>query len=209
MKHPILPKKVLAIINIPQECGEPTIDFISLETGKVIDFVSLEGFNGSMCITFKNEFIGDNIIVYNNGYIGKINDPERYIETPLYHDCYIDEDCTQKIELPKPIHRRVQNDDTYYIRSIEFVKRIDDPDYINSDQDTKDFMAKYIHKYTICHMKKDIPVYNQENDDFYWSFKKKFNIELPFFKRQSMDFEKDLLPMCAKLLNFEVINVLH
>ena len=58
-------------------------------------------------------------------------------------------------------------------------------------------------------MKKYIPVYNQENDDFYWSFKKKFGIELPYFDRQSMDIEKDLLPMCAKLLNFEVINVLH
>lgn len=203
-------QKVLAIINIPQECGEPTIDFISLETGKVIDFVSLEGFNGYYCITFKDEFVGDNIVVYDDCFCGKLSEKSinDYIGRAAYGPYYIDEDCTQKLDSLKQTHRTKQ-DNIYYIRNIEFVKRIDNPDYINSDKDTKDFMAKYIHKYTLCHMETYIPVYNQENDDFYWSFKKKFNIELPYFERRSMDIEKDLLPMCAKLLNFEVINVLH
>ena len=203
-------QKVLAIINIPQECGEPTIDFISLETGKAIDFVSLEGFNGSYCITYKDEFVGDNIIVYDNCICGKLNEKHinNHIGSRAYGQYYIDENCTQEFDLLKQTHRIKQND-IYYIRNIEFIKRIDNPDYINSDRDTKDFMATYIHKYTLCHMKKDIPVYNQENDDFYWSFKKKFNIELPYFERQTMDIEKDLLPLCTKLLNFEVINVLH
>ncbi len=203
-------QKVLAIINRPQECGEPTIDFISLETGKVIDFVSLEGFNGSSCITFKDEFVGDNIVVYDDCFCGKLNEKciNDYIGSRAYGPYYVDENCTQKFDLLNQTHRTKQ-DDIYYVRNIEFVKRVDNPDYINSDKFSKDFMAKYIHKYTLCHMKKYIPVYNQENDDFYWSFKKKFGIELPYFDRQSMDIEKDLLPMCAKLLNFEVINVLH
>ena len=203
-------QKVLAIINRPQECGEPTIDFISLETGKIIDFVSLEGFNGSDCITFKDEFVGDNIIVYDDCFSGKLNEKHinNYIGSRAYGPYYVDEDCTQKFDLLNQTHQTKQ-DDIYYVRNIEFVKRVDNPDYINSDKDTRDFMATYIHKYILCHMKKYIPVYNQENDDFYWSFKKKFGIELPYFERQSMDTEKDLLPMCAKLLNFEVINVLH
>ena len=202
-------QKVLTIINRPQECGEPTIDFISLETGKIIDFVSLEGFNGSHCITYKDEFDGDDIVVYDDHVWGKISEKNinGHIGCRAYGIYYIDENCTQEFDLTKQTHRTKQND-IYYIRNIEFVKRIDDPDYINSDKNTKDFMATYIHKYTLCHMKKT-PVYNQENDDFYWSFKKKFDIELPYFERQTMDIEKDLLPMCAKLLNFKVINVLH
>lgn len=204
-------QKVLAIINRPQECGEPTIDFISLETGKIIDFVSLDSFNGSQCITYKNEFVGDDIVVYNNSYIGKINNPENYIGSQVNDTCYIDENCTQIAKVLTYIgrHRPGKPDDTYYVRNIEFVKRIENPDYANDDEDTRNFMATYIHKYTLCHMKKYIPVYNQENDDFYWSFKKKFGIDLPYFKRQPMDIEKDLLPMCANFLNFDVINVLH
>lgn len=203
-------QKVLAIINRPQECGESTIDFISLETGKVIDFVNLEGFNGSNCITYKDEFVGDNIVVYNNCVFGKLNENHinDYIGSRACGQYYIDEDCTLEFDLLKQTHRTKSND-IYYVRNIDFIKRIDDPDYINSDKDTNDFMAKYIYKYTLCHMEKDILVYNQQNDDFYWNFKNKFDIELPYFERRPMDVEKDLLPMCAKLLNFEVINVLH
>ena len=160
-------QKVLAIINRPQECGEPSIDFISLETGKVIDFVSLEGFNGSCCITYKDEFVGDNIVVYNDCVCGKLN--EKCINDEIgcraYGPYYVDEDCIQEFDSLKQTRRTKQND-IYYIRNIEFVKRIDDPDYINSDKDTKDFMAKYVHKYTLCHMKKDILVnYQVENNN--------------------------------------------
>jgi len=202
-------KRVLAIVSIPQECGTHTIDFISLEDGKVIDFVNIDGFYSSRCISYERVAVGDCLTLYTTNIIGKLSDVDGKEKTPLMGGTYyLNAKCTKEYNYqPKRCRNGVENDNLYIVGG-GFVKKIPDPKYAKADKDTRDFMATYVNKYIVAKTK-EVRNYNIEEDEFYQSFYKRFGIELKWDDRIKMDVEKDLVPMTADIFGFEVVNVLR
>lgn len=199
-------KRVIAIISIPQECGSDTIDFVSLETGKVIDTICITGFHSwRSCIETKEMPIGDPIILFDNNRLlnkNNVNHLKNEIGESIYkasRGYYTDEDCTIPASFPR---QRDLDKKDYVITNVELVKQIPDPQYPNDD-----FWTTHIVK-TTATLVEHIDVYVQDNDEFYHYFKNKFDIDLPFYSRQSMHPE-DIIKMVAEKLEYEVINILR
>lgn len=202
----MIKQKVIAIVSQPQECGSSYISFVSAENGQIIDDVCIDGFGANECLDFELQEVGDEIVLYDDcgceplpGYIDK------HIDTPIsYNFFYLDEDCKEIVNLQQK-HRNARG--KFYIKSMEFVKRVDDPNFSDKDEKIKDFFAKYIYRYVVVE-KAGTWVYNQDNDEFYKTFKERFNIELPYPDRMRLKYDKDIIPMVAKALNFDVLNTL-
>jgi len=199
-------QKVIAIVSQPQECGSSYISFVSTENGQVIEDICIDGFGANECLDFELQEVGDEIVLYDDcgcepfpGYI------DRHIDTPISrHCCYLDEDCKEIANLQQNC-RKAGN--KFYIKSMEFVKRVDDPIFSDKGEEIKSFFAKYIYRYVVVE-KEETLVYNQDNDEFYKTFKERFNIELPYPDRMRLKYDKDIIPMVAKVLNFDVLNTL-
>jgi hypothetical protein len=107
------------------------------------------------------------------------------------------------VQFPASFPRqRDLNKKDYIITNVELVKQIPDPQYPNDD-----FCITNIVK-TTATLVEHIDVYVQDNDEFYHYFKNKFDIDLPFYSRQTMHPE-DIIKMVAEKLEYEVINILR
>ena len=192
-------KRVIAIISRPQECGEHQIHFLSTETGKIIDIVSIDGFYDMGCLRPVTRELGEPIEVYQM-YGGTMDVRNERIGTTINGNVYIDEECTKLFSAPK--RKRKGNDvPTYTIKDMEYIKTVPDKDLPN-------ILQCQVYKCKIVEVEHTYE-YDQDYDNFYHSFKKELGIKLSYYNRCNMDLEKDIVPMIAKKKGFEVINTLY
>lgn len=188
--------KTIAILHTPQECGDQTLDFVSTESGQVITSVTTEGFRGNNCMEKKSRYAGKERI----GYFIRARHPMEasymeYAKGNISHFAlYKDEECT----IP---YLRRRRDKDLYVKEISFLKE--------TRHEVSIFEAPtlYVYKITLdeCEFYTE---YNKELDYFYDELKDSFGLELSIDQRRSMSLIEDFIPLMAKHLGYEVVNVL-
>lgn len=183
-------KNVLAIISCPQECGPDTIDFVSLEDGKVITSVDISGWSAWETIRKENhdEIISKPLITYDacvmQRYpIGDFIDPSRI--------WFENEDCTKRMRFCE---------ENLAIQSCEKIKELDRKSF--------DGRPVYSWKYVFAQVKRTTEnVYHPEDDEFYHRIKNKYNLDLPFPTRRDMRIE-DFVELLSNELLYNIVNIL-
>lgn len=183
-------KKVLAIISCPQECGPDTIDFVSLEDGKVITTVDISGWNAweTMREEYHDEIISKLHVAYDacvlQRYpVGDFVDPSRI----WFHN----EDCKHVMRFAG---------ENLAIQSCEKIKEL--------DRESLDGRPVYSWKYVFAQVKRTTEnVYHPEDDGFYHRIKNKYNLDLPFPIRKHMQIEDFVESLSFELL-YDVVNIL-
>jgi hypothetical protein len=193
-------KKVIAIISTPQECGDQTIDFVSLESGKILSSITTSCFYDTYIFEDENvRYIGDEIVMYGKKY-EKIYREERLVnkESPFPY-LYYDEKCKKT--------NREWEGECLYVKEIEFISREPGGELELKDGRKLPYSQYYVYKLTLQKGEK-YDEYNINNDIFFRELKERFDMELTYPEREGMRLKEDFIPMLAEHLGYEVVNVL-
>lgn len=188
-------KKVLVIISEPQECGTSSIDFISLDNGKVINCVDIDEFHNYDCMKHLRREVGDDIEVYTTRKRPIV--PKSYIGKENHFSLYSDEECKIPIWCCEEYkHLLIKN--MALIKRGEFEETLDGCLLSYSD---------FIYKLTLCKFE-EYTEYSIKDDDFYYYLKDKCGLELTFPERRKMN-KYEFARILANKLRYEVVNILH
>lgn len=183
------------IVSEPGEYYDGTLDFVSLESGLIVNRLNLEGIYDmdSIHIEYHDTVISEPINFYD------LCTKQRYDvgDNDFCSLKYKNEECTEFME------RGIITDD-YRVLSCKRGPIHDDGRWTKEDQE--EYGHLYSWEYTVAKvLRKEEIVYHPEEDEFLQRTKKVFDIEIPEPRQRNVE---QIGYEIAKLMNYEIVNVL-
>lgn len=193
--------KTIAIFSTPQECGDATLNFISLEDGKVLKSIVMNDFYAYDAV----EIIHHYKPIYEVKFYDlckkqrwNIHDWERH----LHHifGVYEDKECTKRLKVLKKYE-----DSTFTIMECSKVGEKEIPRF--SEPGKPYICGVWEYKAAVCEKTKE-EIYHPEWDDFMLALKEETGIYWPREERMCLCDEERVSFLAGKL-GYEVLNILH
>lgn len=196
--------KVLAIFSEPQECGDPTLNFVSLDDGKIIKTITMNDFHGyyAMETVTHNEPISEVFTLYDLCVKQRweINEKLRHLHKSL--SAYTNRECTKRLKtIPKE-----WEDSPFTVLKCEKIEERELPQYSEPDKPFVCSVWKY--NVAVCNTTSE-KKYCKENDAFLRTLKEETGILWPLEERKNYYSDSDIANYIANKLGYEIVNILN
>lgn len=195
--------RVLAIFSEPQECGDPTLNFVSLEDGKIIKTITMNDFHGyyAMETVVHNKPISEIFTLYDlcTKQRWEISEKLRHLHKSL--SAYANKECTKRIKaVPK------EYEDSPF--TVLECKKIEERELSKYPIGAPFVCGVWEYKVAVCNTTSE-KKYCKEDDAFLRTLKEETGILWPWEDRKDYYSDADIANYIASKLGYEVINILN